>query len=79
MFATVVLCVLSTSVFCICLRLAVGVLSSPKPLMAFQSNGFNLRTRRMIRSYLIFSLSTLGMLALGGAVHAYIELFQFRF
>jgi hypothetical protein len=76
--ATVVLCMLSTLSFCLCLRGLVGVMATGRIRSGNYSQhfgGFSGRARRVARQYATFSLVVLGMASLLGAVRSFLELF----
>jgi hypothetical protein len=78
MTATVVLCVLSTLSFCLCLRGLVGVMANARDgVSSFgQRFGFSRRARRFARSYATFALVVMGLASFIGAIKSYIELFN---
>ena len=78
MFATVLLCVISTVTFCVCAR---GVITmSAVPTVRFRNGeGMSVRARRMARNYTVGSLAILMVMAFAGAVTSFLELFSFQF
>ena len=77
MFATVLLCVISTVTFCVCAR---GVITmSAVPTVRYKGEGMSVRARRMARNYTVGSLAILMVMAFAGAVTSFLELFSFQF
>jgi hypothetical protein len=74
---TVLLFVLSMSGFCLCARAAIVLAGSGRQIVIDRKGLFSwisARDRRMIRSYSVFALSVLALMALAGAVKSYIEI-----
>jgi hypothetical protein len=74
---TVLLFVLSMAGFCLCARAAIVLAASGRQIVINRKGLFawiSTRDRRMIRSYSVFALSVLAMMALAGAVKSYIEI-----
>jgi hypothetical protein len=78
MTATVILCVLSTFGFCVCLRGLVGVMAHARiPRASYgQRFGFSARARRVARHYATFALIVMGLASFAGAIKSYIDLFN---
>ena len=78
MFASVVLCVLSTLSFCICLRGLLTLLSAGHtPNYIRGQYSFSMQARRIKRNYFTVAMIILAIGALMGAVSSYIELFSY--
>ena len=74
MTATVLLCVIFTTTFCLCTR-GVLALSSVQPRQ-FNITGQNSqRAKRVARGYLIFAMTILSVGAFLGAAVSYFDLF----
>jgi hypothetical protein len=82
MIAQVVLCVLSSFVFCLCARGLVAVATSnkrPVSLAVSGRRGFSMSAWRLARAYMSFALAILTALAFAGACVSYFELFTLKF
>ena len=77
MSATIVLCILSTMTFCLCLRAIIGLLNSRLQPSVIVGSSFSMTARRIARGYLMVATTVLALLALVGSVHYYLELFHF--
>ncbi len=76
MFATVILCILSTTVFCACLRATLALVNVRFAPSLIAGSDFSMSARKLARNYAVGAIAILAIVAFVGAVHFYIELFQ---
>jgi len=77
MSATVILCILSTLIFCLCAR---GILwlapLGRRPVFLYGNRKFSARAVRFTLSYVKFALFVVAVVSLFEAVQSFIELFS---
>ncbi len=79
MIATVLLCLLSTTTFCLCTRGVIALSSAGFEVTRFSGRwgwGLSVQAKRIARGYLIFALVALAAMAFFGAAVSYVELFS---
>lgn len=76
MLVTIILCVLSTIVFCGCVRAALALVSLRFAPQAIAGSSFSVQARKIARNYAAGAFAVLAVVALGGAVRFYLDLFQ---
>lgn len=79
MLVTIILCVLSTIVFCGCVRATMALVSLRFAPSALAGSSFSVGARRMARNYAAGAFALLAIVALVGAVRFYVELFQYTY
>jgi hypothetical protein len=75
MIATVLLCLISTSVFCLGARGLIALSANRNGSAGVFGWGLSSTARRLVRGYLIFALFVLTAMAFAGAAVSYVELF----
>lgn len=78
MIVTVILCLLSTTVFCACLRATMSLANARFAPAQISGSHFSVNARRIARNYAMGATIVLAGVAFVGAIHSYIELFQFK-
>lgn len=76
MVGTVLLCVISTVMFCMCARGLMAVSTGPKGWIPIQMGPFSASARRLARHYVVFAFFILMVVSLVSAISSFVELFS---